>query len=377
MNARVLVLGRLPEVLDMVVGELRDAGLDVEGSTAAARAGGMFDARRFDLIAFGGGLRGPVEDELKRGFAEQNPAVRFLDVFAPQAAHQILSALNGNHADTVDLEAYCTRIGYDGPPSPTLATLRTLIARHTDAIPFEAIDVLLDKGVELAPAVVDAKLIAARRGGYCYEQNGLLRRVLVAIGFAVEPMVARVRWMLAPGAPPTARSHMVLRVTIDGEAWLADVGFGSCVPTSPLRLDTNAPQPTAHETFRIIPFGDGHLLQADILGRWMPVYQIDPGRQLQIDYDVANWFTATHPGSHFRHRLIVTRTTPEARHVLLANRLTIRPAKGDVEQRFLDVDQLEQVLAGTFTLPFDPAWRPILERAVATGPELREALRRP
>lgn len=370
MNARVLVLGKLPEVLDAVMGELLDAGLDVEGSTAAGEAAGMFDARGFDLIAFGGGLRGPVEDQLRQSFTAQNPAIRFVDVFAPQAAHQIMSVLNGNEADTVDLEAYCARIGYEGPLTPTLETLRTLIARHTAGIPFEAIDVLLDKGIDLAPSAVDAKLIKARRGGYCYEHNGLLRRVLSAIGFEVEPMVARVRWMLAPGAPPTARSHMVLKVTIDGEAWLADVGFGSCVPTSPLRLGTGEPQPTAHETFRIIPFGDGYLLQADVLGRWMPVYQIDPGRQLQIDYDVANWFTATHSSSHFRHRLIVTRTTPEARHVLLANRLTIRPAKGEAEQRFLDADQLEQALAEIFTLPFDAAWRPILERAVATGPEL-------
>jgi N-hydroxyarylamine O-acetyltransferase len=368
MSGRVLVLGKLPEVLDAVLGELRDAGLDVEGSTAAGEAAGMFDARGFDLIAFGGGLRGPVEDRLRQHFAEQNPAVRFMDVFAPQAAHQILSALNGNEADAVDLEAYGARIGYDGPLTPTLATLRALIAQHTAGIPFEAIDVLLDKGVDLAPSAVDAKLIAARRGGYCYEQNGLLRRVLSAIGFEVEPLVARVRWMLAPGAPPTARSHMVLKVTIDGEAWLADVGFGSCVPTSPLRLGTIEPQPTAHETFRIIPFGDGQLLQADVLGRWMPVYQIDPGRQMPIDYEVANWFTATHPSSHFRHRLIVTRTTPEARHVLLANRLTVRRPGSEAEQSFLDADQIERALVDIFTLPVDPAWRPIIERAVAAGP---------
>lgn len=370
MSGRVLVLGRLPEVLDAVVGELRDAGLDVEGSTAGDEAAGKFDARGFDLIAFGGGLRGSIEDQLKLGFAAQNPAVQFVDVFAPQAAHQILSTLNGNHADAVDLEAYCARIGYEGALTPTLETLCTLIEQHTAGIPFEAIDVLLDKGVDLAPSAVDAKLIAARRGGYCYEHNGLLRRVLSAIGFAVEPMVARVRWMLAPGAPPTARSHMVLKVTIDGAAWLADVGFGSCVPTSPLRLGTTEPQPTAHETFRVIPFGEGHLLQADVLGRWMPVYQIDPGRQLPIDYEVANWFTATHPSSHFRHRLIVTRTTAEGRHVLLANRLTIRPPKGEAEQRFLDADQLERALADIFTLPVDPVWRPMIARAVANGPEL-------
>ena len=153
----------------------------------------------------------------------------------------------------IDLDRYFARIGYDGPARTDLATLRAIQELHPAAIPFEAIDVLLGRGIDLAPGAVDAKLIAGGRGGYCFEQNGLLRRVLTALGYRVEPLMARVLWNRPAGAPAQPRTHMVLRVELDGVPWLADVGFGSVVPTAPLRLDTEAPQQNPHDTFRVVP----------------------------------------------------------------------------------------------------------------------------
>ena len=112
---------------------------------------------------------------------------------APQAA-----PATSNPVPPVDLDAYCARIGYSGPREPTLETLRALQALHAAAIPFEAIDVQLDRGIDLAPAAIDAKLIGGRRGGYCFEQNNLFMRVLAAVGFSVEGLMGRVRW-IAPG----------------------------------------------------------------------------------------------------------------------------------------------------------------------------------
>jgi N-hydroxyarylamine O-acetyltransferase len=269
----------------------------------------------------------------------------------------------------VDLAAYCRRIGYTGPLDPTLETLRTLQALHPAAIPFEALDVLTGRGIDISPQAVDAKLIAAGRGGYCYEQNGLFKRVLQAIGFEVEGLIARVNWNAPADAPPRPPSHMILRVTIEGEPWLADVGFGSCVPTAPLRLDSREPQPTAHETFRFVPAGHELQLEAEIAGRWAPVYRLLPTPQLDSDYELANWYTATHPASHFRHRLIVTRTTPEARHVLAGGKLTVRAADGATERRILDADGIERELAERFLLPVEPDWRPVLDRAALDLPE--------
>ena len=264
------------------------------------------------------------------------------------------------------LDAYCARVGYTGERAPTLGTLRALQQLHPAVIPFEAMDPLLHQPVDLSPQAVDAKLIAARRGGYCFEQNSLFKRVLEALGFQVEGLIAQVRWQLGPEAALRPRTHMVLRVTIDGTPWLSDVGFGSCVLTAPLRFGLAGGDQAEALVRRVLRAGNEQLLEVEIGGAWQPVYQISPALQTVGDYEMANYFTATHPDSHFRHKLIVARTTPQARHALLQNRLTIRGADGSATRSYLDADQLEQALREVFLLPVAPAWRPALEAAAAT-----------
>ncbi|HEX5378363.1 MAG TPA: arylamine N-acetyltransferase [Phenylobacterium sp.] len=266
----------------------------------------------------------------------------------------------------IDLDAYFARIGYQGPREPTLETLRALQALHPAAIPFEAIDVLLDRGIDLAPQAVDAKLITARRGGYCFEQNNLFLRVLTALGFQVEGMLGRVVWMAPPDAPIPPRTHMALKVTIDSVDWLADVGFGGAVLTAPLRWAMDEVQATPHEPFRLRDLGAEVLLETR-LEDWTPVYRLSREPQHAIDYELANWFTSAHPTSRFRQVLMVARTLPQARYALLNNRLTVRGVDGTVERRELGVDEIEQALAETFGLPVEPAWRPVIERAVAAS----------
>ncbi|AQA00897.1 arylamine N-acetyltransferase [Sphingopyxis sp. QXT-31] len=266
-------------------------------------------------------------------------------------------------APLVDLSAYLARIGYDGPLAPTLEVLTALQAAHIAAIPFEAIDVLVGEGVDLDPTAIDAKLIGARRGGYCFEQNGLFLRVLDAIGFEVAGLIARVRWMLPDDAPPTPRTHQLTRVTIGGTAWLVDVGFGSAVPAAPLRLGALGAQPTAHEPCRVVDTGGGWRVEADIEGSWMTLYDVDPAPAAPIDYEVGNWYTSQHPASHFRHQLIAARTTADLRLALRNNRLTIRSRGAPAEQRYLGADEIEAVLASTFGLAVSPHWRRAIERA--------------
>lgn len=275
-------------------------------------------------------------------------------------------------AAAVDLDAYFRRIGYDGPREPTLATLRALTLKHPDAIPFENLDVLLGRGISIVPADIDAKLIGAGRGGYCYEQNGLLKRVLTALGFQVEGLMARVQWMQVDGAPARPRSHMVLGVTLDGETWLADSGFGGCVLTGPLRLFSNDVQDTPHGAFRIVDVEHGGVaerqVQADLSGKWSPLYQVAQGAWADIDYEQVNFYTYTHPSSHFTWSMTVGRTTPTARYALKNNRFTHRDVTGAVvEQRDLTVDELEATLRDVIGLPVEPEWRDVLEKVVAWG----------
>lgn len=268
----------------------------------------------------------------------------------------------------LDLPVYLARIGYVGPLDPTLAVLRALQAAHIAAIPFEAIDVLVGAGIDIDPISVDAKLIGARRGGYCFEQNGLFLRVLTAIGFDAAAMIARVRWMLPDDAPPTARTHQLTRVTIDGGAWLVDVGFGAAVPAAPLALGVEGAQATAHEDCRIVA-GDGEWrVEAAIEGAWVPLYVVDARPAPDIDFVVGNWYTAQHPDSHFRHQLIAARTTADARTALRDNRLTIRFADGRSERRYLTADEIEAALAELFGLTVQPHWRRAIEHAAAVAP---------
>jgi N-hydroxyarylamine O-acetyltransferase len=274
----------------------------------------------------------------------------------------------------VDLDSYFSRIGYTGSRQPNLQTLQGLHLLHPAAIAFEAIDVLLGRAIDLSPEAVDDKLIRRRRGGYCFEQNTLFKRVLTSLGFEVEGLAARVVWMAQPNEPPQHRTHMVLRVTLDGKPWLADVGFGSAVLTGPIRMDVDEPQTTPHERYKLTHSGGELLLETELDEIWAPVYRISPEPQLDSDYELPNWYTSTHPQSRFRNVFVVARSTPQQRAGLLENRITIRPRQGEVRREFLDAGQLEQVLKEIFGLAVEPEWRPILEQAVVRGEAAAEKM---
>ena len=261
---------------------------------------------------------------------------------------------------SVDLDAYCARVCYDGPREPTLATLRDLHRLHPATIPFETFDARLGLGVDLAAATVDAKMIAGGRGGYCFEQNTLFLRALRSLGFDAEPLIARSMWGRAPGEVHP-RTHMAIRVTVEGQPWLADVGFGGCMMTTPIRLDISEPQKTRHEPARLTAQGDDLRLERLIGGQWRVVCDIAPTCQRAVDLVAANWLISTHPDSPFRHRLVVSRTYDEVRYVLVDARLTTRRSDR-VEHRDLDAEEMGACLAEVFGLPIVDGWRPLLER---------------
>ncbi|OOK72846.1 arylamine N-acetyltransferase [Mycobacterium kansasii] len=131
---------------------------------------------------------------------------------------------------TLDLNTYFERIGYRGPTEPTLAVLRAVVSAHTRAIPFENLDPLMGVPVDdLSPESLMDKLVHRRRGGYCYEHNGLIGEVLAELGFRPRRLAGRVVWMAPPDAPLPAQTHTVLAVTFPGSdgPYLVDVGFGA------------------------------------------------------------------------------------------------------------------------------------------------------
>jgi N-hydroxyarylamine O-acetyltransferase len=248
------------------------------------------------------------------------------------------------------LDKYLERIGFRRTAGPDLATLTALHAAHVNAIPFEGIDPFLGRPVKLDLASLQAKLIDSRRGGYCFEQNILLKAALEAIGFNVTGLAARVRWMSPPGSPLGPRTHMLLMIDLPGGPYLADAGFGACVLDSPLRLTADAEQRTVMGTYRLSE-SDGLLsLSAKRPDGWRTMYVFNLEPQLQSDYELGNWFTSTSPLVPFTGTLILERVSSEKRYKLTGRRLTaeLRDGVPALEHSIESAAGLGQILEETF-----------------------------
>lgn len=254
----------------------------------------------------------------------------------------------------IDLDAYFTRIGYSGSTEPRLSTLNAISMAHVCAIPFENLDVLRGVPIDLDVGALEQKLVFARRGGYCFEQNSLLLEVLGQLGFRVQPISARVRWGRTRDYTP-ARTHLFVRVELDEGSFLADVGVGSMSLTSALRLVDDVEQPTPHEPRRIVRENGRLYHQARLGDTWHDVNEFTLEEMPLIDRIVGNWYTSAHPQSHFRSRLIAARATPDGGRVTLADRdLTRRARNGTATvTRIADHAELVAVLEAQFgiTLP--------------------------
>jgi N-hydroxyarylamine O-acetyltransferase len=253
----------------------------------------------------------------------------------------------------LDLDAYFARIGYAGSRAPTLATLHALTAAHAQAIPFENLDVLLGRRISLDAEAIFDKLVRRERGGYCFEQNGLLFQVLETMGFRVAPRGARVR-IDRPRSETPPRTHMFLQVELGGARWLTDVGVGGLSLTSAIRLDGEGEQETPHEPRRIIREDGRWFHQARLGTTWSDVYEFTYEEMPPIDREVANWFTSAHPGSHFKNRLVVARALPDGGRLTLVNgELKVRGRDGRAEVRPVgSAEALLAVLEAEFGLRF-------------------------
>jgi N-hydroxyarylamine O-acetyltransferase len=256
--------------------------------------------------------------------------------------------------DAGSLNAYFQRIQYFGDRSATLKTLQAIHLCHAKTIAFENLNSWLKQPVSLDLMFLQQKLIHQGRGGYCFEQNLLLRSVLVALGFRVTNLAARVLWNLPEGTI-TARSHMLLRVEINGEQYVADVGFGGLTLTAPLSLTPNLEQRTPHEPFRLIVVDQLYIMQVYIGQVWQSLYCFDLQEQLLPDYEVSNWYVSTHPDSLFVTTLIAARPDSDRRYALRNHQLTTHHLDGQKHQRVLTtVTELRDTLENTFRLLLVP-----------------------
>jgi len=251
----------------------------------------------------------------------------------------------------LDLTGYFARVGYAGPAEPTLDVLQGLMTAHTTSIPFENLDPLMGRPVDdLSPEALFDKLVHRRRGGYCYEQNGLMGYALAEIGFRVRRLAGRVVWMQPPDAPTGAQTHTVLAVTFPGSAgsYLVDVGFGGQTPTSPLRMETGTVQQTTHEQYRLQDRGEGLVLQSELRGEWQPLYEFCTRTAPDIDLKVGSWYVSTNPSSFFVTSLMAARVVDDGRLNLAGRDLTIHRADGSEKISLADAAAVVDALGDRF-----------------------------
>lgn len=210
------------------------------------------------------------------------------------------------------LTAYFARIGWSDLARVNIETLRALHLLHNAAIPFENLDVLLPREMQLDDLSLEEKLVTARRGGYCFEQNGLFERALREIGFTVRSLLGRVVLANPSSLPP--RTHRLLLVELQGEQWIADVGFGGQTLTAPIRLLANIEQKTPHGEYRLIQEGEDWILQFRHHEHWQSMYRFD-----LVVHLIGNFWSAHWPQSHFRHHLLMCRHLPDGGKLTLTN----------------------------------------------------------
>jgi N-hydroxyarylamine O-acetyltransferase len=232
----------------------------------------------------------------------------------------------------LNIKAYLERINYHGSLAPTAETLRELQVAHLLAVPFENLSIHSKEPVVLEDEALFTKIVERRRGGFCYESNGLFAALLGEMGFNVAMLSAGVAD--AEGGFGPDFDHMTLMVTLE-QRWLVDVGFGDSF-LAPLLLDDRGEQVEGERAYRILDDG-AHLIlaQRDNGEQWEAQYRFTLQPHEYADYSEMCRYHQTSPQSHFTRARICSRATPEGRITLSEMRFITTSKNGGRQERIL------------------------------------------
>jgi N-hydroxyarylamine O-acetyltransferase len=237
----------------------------------------------------------------------------------------------------MNVSTYLRRIGHVGSVAPTAETLRALHVAHLRAVPFENLSIHLGEPIVLSEQALFDKIVVRRRGGFCYELNGLFAGLLRELGFTVSMLSARV--MDESGQFGPEYDHMTLLVQLE-ERWLADVGFGDSF-LEPLRLRVEQWQHQGHERWQLSEDGADWLLsRANHGGEPIPKYRFALTPHVFADYIEMCTFHQTSQESPFTRRRVCTIATSEGR-VTIADMRLVTTRGREKEERALE-DEAER-----------------------------------
>jgi len=245
----------------------------------------------------------------------------------------------------MDINAYLKRINYHGSLTPSAETLRDLQVAHLLAVPFENLSIHSGEPIVLDDESLFQKIVERRRGGFCYELNGLFAALLRSLGFKVEMLSAGVANAAGEFGPDF--DHMTLLVTLE-ERWLVDVGFGDSF-REPLLLDERGVQTQGDRDYQIVAEGDRDLLrQREKGGDWRPQYQFTLQPRAFADYAAMCDYHQTSPDSHFTKAPMCSRATADGRITLSGMRLITTRGAGRQEVSVADDDEYAHLLREQF-----------------------------
>lgn len=217
----------------------------------------------------------------------------------------------------LDFDAYLRRIGLSSAESPGWQAIHRA---HATSIPFENLDSHRGVPISLEQADLERKLVADRRGGYCFEHNLLLASALEHLGLRVEPMLARVRVGTTRGDPPRPPGHLVLRVTdAAGRQWHADVGFGLGTLLDPITFGPSGAHEQSGWSFQVVSDADELVLQTLGTDGWSDVYAFLARPVPRVDIELSNWWICTNPASPFVFGLIASVNHPDGRREVISD----------------------------------------------------------
>lgn len=249
------------------------------------------------------------------------------------------------------VDGYLARMAYTGPREPNLETLGALMRAHLLHVPFENLDIYdLHKPVSLAAADVYHKIVEQQRGGYCFELNTLFYVLLKTLGYTLYPVAARVVWG-RDFVPPL--SHRATVVTLDGQMYYCDVGFGGPGPKGPLPLREGQTHTAAGEEFRLLPFGLETRICRMEKGDWAAVLSFRNTPFEEADFPLLHEHFSQSPDSRFTQCRVINLCTPDGHVSLTGNQLTVKRG-AEVETTTVDEGEaLRQTLQRCFGLCVD------------------------
>lgn len=242
--------------------------------------------------------------------------------------------------DSANVTAYLQRINYHGTTTPSAETLRALQLAHLQTVPFENLSIHAGEPILLDDEALFAKIVERRRGGFCYECNGLFAALLRAFGFDVTMLSAEVANKDGSYAQPF--DHMTLMVN-GAQRWLVDVGFGDSF-LEPLLLDERGEQ----NEFKVVDEDPYLVLMRRQENVWTPQYRFTLRPYQYEDFAGMCRYHQTSPESHFTQKRICSRATESGRITLSEMRLIETRSDGRHEQVLATQQEYDGALAQHF-----------------------------